>query len=93
MPADDGFTSAVFVWHPLPVRHGASLPVCPAIGPAGVGTFSAQTGATPGVQKARHARDHQQTRLRRGRLFPDPSPLEIGSSRRLQTKRAIAAWQ
>lgn len=38
VPAEDGFTSAVFGWFRLPVRHGTSLPVCPA----GVGTFPAQ---------------------------------------------------
>lgn len=45
------------------------------------------------MQKAQHVGDPQQTRLCWGQLFPDPSPLEIGSSWRLQTERAIAARQ
>ena len=72
-----------------PALRLALLPVCPAVSPAGVGTFPARRGATPGVQKAQHAGDHQQTRLRGGRLFPDPSPSQIGSSRRLQTERRL----
>ena len=93
MPADDGFTSAALVWHRLLGRHGASLPVCPAIGPAGLGTFPARRGATPGVQKAQHAGDRPRMRLRRGWLSPAPSPSEIRSSQQLQTERAIAARQ
>lgn len=90
VPRDVGFTSAVFGRLQLQVRHGPPLSVCPVSAPLGLAPSWCR-GATPGVQKAQHTGDHQQTRLCWGWLLPDSSPSAIRSSQWLQTERAIAA--
>lgn len=62
MPRDVGFTSAVFGRLQLQVRHGPPPPVCPVSAPLGLAPSWCR-GATPGVQKAQHTGDHQQTKL------------------------------